>query len=486
MGRSFMLPKRVTEVTMQQIAASGAYGGSFGGAVDPIDGDKGFVKVGAGPREIPRWTLDKARGASVLAYRMNPMGRAIIETYTAFCVGDSGLTLQCTDPAVRAVAEEFWFDPRMPMAAFIEPWFRDHLLLGETVLEMMVGATTGVTRFSPIDPARIQTVDLLGGNPLWPVTLNLSLPDGSTIPKQIIGYDDLEGRMAGEVLFWPSWKATLTDSRGYPFLGPVLDWLDDYDTVLSNLVDRTALARYMVWDVEVAGDEQAIKDFVQARGGVIAPKSGALEVHNPGVKWEAKTAQSGAFEDTQTTGAVMTQVAAGSGLAKTWLAEPENSNRATSLTMAEPVRRRVGGVQNLALSYITQLVRFAVDRAVAAGRIAATATITDLSGPREVPASQTVSVRGPEIAASDAQVNSTILVSLAQSLVPLVASNVMSPEAAQLAVKKGFESFTGIPLTSELEVKASAGDIEGAAEQIADQTDKQPAPAKNRLALLGS
>lgn len=482
MARSFLLPKRATEATNQQIAATGAFGTA---GIDPIDNDRGFVRVGGGPREVPRWTLDKARSLSVLAYRANPMARAVIDTYTSFCVGDEGLTLQGSSPEVRAVAEEFWSDPRTPIAGFVEAWLRDHMLMGESVLELMVGPTTGVTRFSPIDPTRVTSVELLGGNPLWPEAVNLSNPGGDPIRKQIVGYDDLEGRLAGDVMFWTSWKAVLTDERGYPFLGPVLDWLDSYDTVLANLVDRTALARYMVWDVEVKGDQAAVDDFIRNRGGVSAPRSGTVEVHNEGVKWAPQTAQSGAFEDTQTTGAVLTQVAGGTGLAKTWLADPEDSNRATSLTMAEPVRRRVGGVQSTALGYITELVRFAVDRAVAAGRLPATVSIEDQAyGPRDVPASQTITVRGPEIAATDAQINAEILSSLATSLGPLIDAKVLSPEAARVIVKKGFESFTGIPLTAELEADASAKTGDELADQVDDQS-KKAQPGSNRLALLG-
>jgi hypothetical protein len=68
---------------------------------------------------------------------------------------------------------------------------------------------------------------------------------------------------------------------------------------------------------------------------------------------------------------VLTNIASGAGLAKTWLAEPEDANRATSLTMAEPVRRRVGGVQKVWLAQQTELVRFAStgrSRRPAAGR----------------------------------------------------------------------------------------------------------------------
>jgi len=73
---------RATEATLEQLVVSGAAGGQY--AVDPIDGDQGFRRAGSGSREVPQWTLEKQRAYSVAAYRLNPMARAIIDTYTSF------------------------------------------------------------------------------------------------------------------------------------------------------------------------------------------------------------------------------------------------------------------------------------------------------------------------------------------------------------------------------------------------------------------
>src|SRR5438046_1778533 len=101
-------PARATEASLEQLVVSGAAGGQY--AVDPIDGDVGFRRAGSGDRETPQWTLEKQRAYSVAAYRLNPMARAIIDTYTSFAIGDSGLSIQCTNDDVRAVVMEFWND----------------------------------------------------------------------------------------------------------------------------------------------------------------------------------------------------------------------------------------------------------------------------------------------------------------------------------------------------------------------------------------
>lgn len=459
--RSWLLPPaaRAAEATTQQVVSSGAAASSWGR--DPIDNDTGYRPAGSGGgREVPWWTVEKARTFSVAAYRTNPMARAIIDTYTSFCVGDSGVSTLVSNADVREVVDEFWNDPRNRLPAVQEQLLRDHMLMGESLLEMMVGEYSGVVRYSPLATVRIADVELYRGNPMWPRAVLLEQPGNDPRVLSVAGVDDETGLRAGDAQFWASWQAVSSDVRGTPFLMPILDWLDSYDTVLSNLVDRTALARYLVWSVAVTGSQDDVDNFVKSRGGTHVPRSGSVEVHNESVKWEPMTAQTGAYEDSKAAQSVLTNVASGTGLAKTWLAEPEDANRATSLTMAEPVRRRVAGVQKLWLDYQTELVRYAVDRAVAAKRINPTVTATD---PRtgqatQIPASQAVIVTGPEVAAADAEMTAQVLLNLSTGLKQLVEVGALSKEAAGVAARKAWEDYVGVPYTASLDKPTASRD----------------------------
>lgn len=455
--------KRGSEGLADSVVASGAAGSGWDGS----DDERGWRQVGAGRREVPRFTVEKARTLSVHAYRVNPMARAMIDTYTSFCVGDSGVSFSCSSAQVEPVVRRFWEDPRNDVAGQQELLFRSHMLLGETVLELMTGEQSGRVRYAYVTPEAIDRVDVEAGNPLWPTRLWISQADGASKPLDLVQVDDFTDLRSGEAMFWRDWRAIVTDRRGYPFLAPVLDWLDAYDQILWNLIDRTALARYLVWDVTVEGSGTDVDAFIKARGGLHAPRSGTLEVHNQKVTWDAKTAQSGAYEDKQTGQMAMTNIAAGAGLAKTWLAEPEDANRATSLTMAEPVRRRVGGVQKAWLAHQTELVRFQVDQAVARNRLPRQVSIVNAAGDEElVNPSETVRVVGPEIAASDAKVNAEILVQLTQALTGMKAAGLLSQEACTVAAKKAWEGFMGIPYSHDLD---HDGDVDAIEEYLADQ-----------------
>ncbi|AYF32190.1 hypothetical protein CSH63_33080 [Micromonospora tulbaghiae] len=445
-------PVRAVEATPQQVIATGAAGAAYG--VDGTDWERGWRPAGTGGhREVPWWTNEKARIYSVAAYRSNPMARAIVDTYTAFCVGDSGVSYQATNPQVAAVVDQFWNDPRVALGGLQERMLRDHLLMGETALQMLVGRLSGVTRISPTPVSQISDVRLAGGNPLWPAELVFGggAADGTALT--VAGVNDLTGLREGQVMWWRSWMALLDDVRGDPFLSPVLDHLDSYDQVISNLIDRTALARYLVWDVTVEGDQEAVDDFVKKRGGVHTPPSGSIEVHNDKVTWKPQTAETKAEEDSIAGKNVLTLVAGGAGLAKTWLAEPDGANRATSLTMAEPVRRRVGGVQKLWLGYQTELCRYAVDQAVAARRLPQLVTARDPRTGSEfaIPAAQSVTVTGPSISASDAEFTAKILLNLSTGLEKMVKNQVLTPEAARIAARRAWEDYMGIPYTAELD-----------------------------------
>lgn len=492
MGRSWFLsastreavPARAAEALADQVVATGGGYGFGGGGVDPIDGDRNFRPLGQGYRQVPYWTRERARTYSVVAYRSNPMARAMIDTYTSFAVGDSGLSLSCPVPEVLEVADRFWRDQRNRLDSQERQrlLLQDHMLMGETALEMMSGSLTGRVRISPINTDRVTGVGLDRGNPLWPDRLWLRVLGMDPVSKRIVQPDDITGRRDGEVMWWVSWRALLTDQRGDPFLMPVLDDLDAYGQVVSNMIDRTALMRHLAFDVTMKGSTpEQIEAWIAARGGHHMPRSGTIEVHNESVEWKPIQGTVGADEDRTTAGTILTSVAAGGGLAKTWLSEPDGANRATSLSMAEPVRRRVGGVQAIWLEYQTDQVRFAVDRAVAAGELPVMVSAPTKGGEMvDVPPAQTVTVTGPEVAAADAQVTAQVLVNLSRALHVMRADGLLSREAAQVLAEKGWEQFAGTPYTSDLDgPDVDVDDVATAIDDAFDDSDPVGTPAQN-------
>jgi hypothetical protein len=440
---------RATEATPQQLALTGAYGGS---GYDPVDNAIGWKRSGAGRREVPDWTRERAVAASIAGYRSNPMATSDHRHVHGVLRRRQGRLLRLLEPRGRQGRRRVLERPPQPGRG--DPGARAPLAdaVGRAADRADGRRQSGAVRFSPMDPMQIRNVELDRGNVLWPAQLVFNQEDGEERRMSVVQVNDETGLREGEALWWAPWKTVITDTRGMPFLTPVLDWLDSYDTVLSNLIDRTALARYLVWDVTVKGSQPEVDAYIKSRGGLGIPPSGSVEVHNESVTWEPKSAPSGAAEDTQAGSAVLTNIASGAGLAKTWLAEPDGANRATSLTMAEPVRRRVGGLQKVWLAQQTERVRFA-STGPSPGRLPKMVEATDpRTGTKsEVPASQTVLVTGPEIAAADAQITAGVLVNLATGLNTMVTGGLLTPPAGAQAARKAWEDFMGIPYKAELD-----------------------------------
>jgi hypothetical protein len=266
--------------------------------------------------------------------------------------------------------------------------------------------------------------------------------------------------------------------------------LDNYDQVLSNLMDRTVIARYAAMDVTLKGASPAeIDEYVRKRGGTHLPHSGSIEVHNDSVEIKPLNVQSGSFEDTRTSGAILTSISAGVGLSRVWLADPEDANRATSMSMAEPTRRRVGAVQRVWLAQMTELCRIAVDRAVAAGRLPAMVEVTDpkTGAVSEIPASMAVTVTGPKIAAADAQIAAGVLLNLSTGLEKLVQTGLISQEAAEFASRKAWEDFMGVPWRVELSKPgANPDDVATAVDDAGAVTEDSGVDLESLLASVGA
>lgn len=467
--------QRAIEASPAQLVQTGAAGAGYG--YDPLDNDVGWSRVGGGPREVPLHTLEKARTFSIAAYRYNPMAKAIIDTYLAFCVGDTGVRVEATNADVQRIAMEFWTDPRNDLGGRQELLLRDGMLNGELLLELMTGPLTGVVRYCPVNTAAISEIRSHHGNPLWP-SHAVFRRGGEDLTLSIAGVDDLTGLREGEAAWWAPWKTTAQDTRSQPFLSTVVDWLDSYDTILSNLIDRTALARYIVWDVEVEGSQDDVDAYVKSRGGNRIPRSGTVEVHNEKVKWTPKVANTGAYEDNAANRSVLTMAAAGSGLSRHWLADPEDANRATAASMAEPVRRRIQSVQGMWLAFNREITAYQVDQAVKRNRLPALVESIDprTNDRRQVRASETVQIVGPEVAAADSQITAQVLLNLSTGLEKLVQIGALSEDGAAAAARHAWEQYMGVPYSADLNKSGTDRD------KVADYVDDKAKPEDNRLA----
>lgn len=81
-------------------------------------------------------------------------------------------------------------------------------------------------------------------------------------------------------------------------------------------------------------------------------------------------------------------------------------------------------------------------------------------------------VTGPEVAAADSQLTAKVLLNLATGLEKLVKTGALTPEAAQIAARKAWEDYMGIPYSADLgKPDSNPDDVAGEVEKAGKHTN---------------
>jgi hypothetical protein len=182
-------------------------------------------------------------------------------------------------------------------------------------------------------------------------------------------YDE-EGAVTyeGDVFFY-SVNRPVGATRGTPDSLALADWIDAYDQLLFNTIDRSALMNSFVWDVTLQGaDNEQVTQWVERHGE--APRPGTVRVHNDAETWNAVTPVLGAAEQETVARMVKNMVLGGAGLPEAWFADGDSANRATVAEQGAPTYRMLTARQRLVRHMMEDLVRFVLKNAQDAGRLA--------------------------------------------------------------------------------------------------------------------
>jgi len=326
-----------------------------------------WQELGAGKRDLNALTLARAQEVCYQLYQSNPLGHRLTELIRDFIVGD-GITYTVKNPWVRDVVEEFWTDGQNAIDQRNDQFALELGLYGELLPEAFVGEVSGFVRLGYIDPGQIKRIETIKDNPLVLDTVWIR-EKGAGIkgrPLQVVR-DRGKGVLEGEVFCWQV-NSVSNATRGWPDLLHVADWLDAFDQLLWEMVERARLARTFIWDVLLKGQDQSYIDAWLAKHGS-APKGGSVRAHNEGVEWKAVAPELGSFESAQEAETVMQHIAAGAGIPKHWLSSSADVNRATAAEMGQPTIRHLARRQRYYLDCLKQITRFVIERAVDAGVI---------------------------------------------------------------------------------------------------------------------
>jgi hypothetical protein len=300
-------------------------------------------------RDLSPIEQSKARKISVYLWRRNPMAHRLIEQMADFVVGDGFKPSADTDAGQRIV-EELWADPITNLRARHRDLFRDLSLFGELAARVSVNPTAGRMRHGFLDVERIDRIELDPDNVLVDKTLWLKDERGiEPTPLPIYTWDDVtnpgEGRWVGEA-FYHAINRLTGQTRGTPDLFAIADYVDGYDQLVFNALERSGLINAFLYDVTLKGlDDTQIASWVLKHG--TAPRPGSVRAHNESETWAALTPQLGAADTVELGRIVKNMGLGGAGVPEAWFAEGDSTNRATLVAQGDPTYRMLKARQDL-------------------------------------------------------------------------------------------------------------------------------------------
>ncbi|MGQ0670424.1 MAG: hypothetical protein ACT4PO_12235 [Actinomycetota bacterium] len=337
-------------------------------ATGAIDSDDHLYRsTTTSKRDLPSISHDRAQEICYKLYRENALGHRLTEIIPDFIVGD-GIGWSAKNPHVAELVAEFWEDDVNRLELRVHDFANELGLYGELIPEGITGEGSGVVRLGYIDSSQVKAVTAEERNPLATdvVWIREKGFGQKGRPLQIIR-DRGSGHLSGDVFFFRV-NSPSNATRGWPDLLHVADWIHNFDQMLWEVTERSALARNFIWDVLLEGfSQEQVDDWLRRHGN--APLSGSVRAHNEKVTWSAVAPQLGAFEIVKEIDAVREHIAGSFGIPKHWLSAAADVNRATAMEMSSPTTRRLSRRQVYFLACLKRILRYVLEQAEESGRL---------------------------------------------------------------------------------------------------------------------
>lgn len=434
------------------------------GVSEPILGlvdtdDHLYRRLTGETRDLSPVTQERARTVARYLHRQNPLARRLVEMTADFVVGD-GLTFNAIDEDVQEIINEFWSDPTMKMNLRHRDLVVDLAVNGELFLRAY--DENGKVMLGYIDPDRVrgvikdpenafvdQTIELFskrmaGGVEEIPIIQSRATKAGLEFEGEVFAY--FINRPVGA-------------TRGTPDSLALADWIDGYDQVMFNALDRASLMNSFIWDVTLkSADADQVSEWAKMHS--YAPKAGTVRVHNDYEAWQAVSPSLGAAETETISRLIKNLILGGAGVPEGWFADGDSANRATLAAQGDPTYRMLTARQRLVGSIFEDIAQYVISKAISAGRL-----------PKGV--DRTVTVILPDPSVEDTKGIAAALPQLMGALSAAKDAKFISEDSA----RKVFLSITG-QLGIELEPDKELEMIEEEAEKAAEEAaNSQPSLA---------
>jgi hypothetical protein len=324
-------------------------------------------------RDLDPLTQSRALEIAYWLSETNPLAKRILELTTDFVVG-SGVEVSSDDEAQKQVIDRFWRDPINRWDLKLAQRVYELGLYGEQCWSVAVNPVDGAVRLGYIDPGVIKEVVHDGEEPREVILVAKAGEESRRLAVVRVDADP-QSKWHGRLIvpegqdgcFFFAINKVSNATRGRSDLLCLADWVDAYDQILFNELDRAILLKSFIWDVTLQGaDDKAIQAYIKNNA---APKPGSYRVHNEQVAYQAVTPDLKAADAQVGADLILSYISMGAGHPKTWLSGTMDVNRATAAELNEPAIKRIERRQQFVHYVIEHVLTFALDQAEIAGRL---------------------------------------------------------------------------------------------------------------------
>lgn len=331
-------------------------------------------------RDLTPCRHDRMVQLAQLQWRENPIAKRAISNMRSFVASEGFLCQALSDNEeyrnrVQKVIDQHWelcgwdkrLTQRVETLAVEGEWiyyvpppnrFSGQFKLGKILPELVDGFER-----NPMDAEELRTIRFVQ-------QLQVER-DGEIVPTRQLDVvrRDPDGKLRGEVLYLGI-NMLSGQTRGYSDLMPVIDLLDQLDTLIYTETERVQFQRAFAWFVEVMAEGDALdkkKEDLLAEG---PPRPGQLLVHSPTEKWDTKSTNLNLSDSVQFLKFVMMICFGGLFMPEHYYAEGGDVNKATSANMTPPIFAWVRDRKRAIKDFIELGVELVIQRAVECGALA--------------------------------------------------------------------------------------------------------------------
>ncbi|MGE5072510.1 MAG: hypothetical protein ACM3MF_03705 [Anaerolineae bacterium] len=308
-------------------------------------------------RDRYHYDREKVQAEALLAWRLNPLARRIVELQTHYVT--DGIDFECDDPATERFLKEFWNHPLNKVGEHLREW-ADELALTGNLFPCITTDRAGMSYLRIFPTDMIQEID---------VAPNDVQQERAFTPKATAGNND----PAPVPCFWHNTRSKTVMLHyavnklagmlwGEPDIAPLLPWLARYAGWLEDRVRLNKFRQSYLFVVKGHYESQQAKEARQRQLSSSPPNPGSILVTDASEEWGVIHPQLDSFEANSDGLALKKFIAGGRGYPLHWLAEPESSTRTTAEAAGTPTFKSLEARQRLFTSMLQDILKIVVQR----------------------------------------------------------------------------------------------------------------------------